>query len=483
MEPKVRSLSNIIKKKYQIIKKIDNPLFYSFNWLFPAGSNYEKLINSQILPKNNRTFLSIFHRKVMLFFFIIKSLVKFNLLLIFKNKNQKQYFKKKNIFFSHLNEIKELKNKNDFYFGSIPTWLNEKYILVLNNNTKKNSFKIINNLKENQLITPDFLSIREEIKILFIYFKLIKFFKNININDKNFAKELNYQLYNKEILYSLRKLFFFQKILKNSSARRAFLTYEGHYAEAFIIKCSKKYKIRTIALNHSYFYDFQKEYRNLHYKNFKPDIVFLTGRYIKQKIKFSSNQRVYVVGSNKINENKSTIKNFHKKSFNCVVLGDDVELTRNLFKNVYDIAKTNNKIKFYFKLHPSIRIHEVIDNPKKFFNQNNIKLTEKKIEQLFKEAKWVIYQRTTGVINSINFNVRPLYYNNQKENLDPLNKIKIWKKNFGSKEELQKILFTDINNSKIKKKVNLSKAKKMLKNYFLKMKKNKIRKLLIYEKT
>ena len=53
---------------------------------------------------------------------------------------------------------------------------------------------------------------------------------------------------------------------------------------------------------------------------------------------------------------------------------------------MHDIAKTNNKIKFYFKLHPSIKIHEIIDNQKKFFNHNNIKLTEKKIEQLYKEA-------------------------------------------------------------------------------------------------
>ena len=173
--------------------------------------------------------------------------------------------------------------------------------------------------------------------------KLIKFFKNIDINDKNFSKELNYQLYNKEILYSLRKLFFFQKIIKNSSAKRVFLTYEGHNSEAFIIQCSKKYKIQTIALNHSFFYDFQKEYRNLHYRNFKPDIVFLTGEYVKQKIKFSSYQKVYVVGSNKIYSKKAKIKNFHEKPLNCVVLGDDVELTRKLFRNVHDIAKNKQQ--------------------------------------------------------------------------------------------------------------------------------------------
>ena len=48
------------------------------------------------------------------------------------------------------------------------------------------------------------------------------------------------------------------------------------------------------------------------------------------------------------------------------------------------------------------------------------------------------------MLNSINFNVRPLYYDNLKVNLDPLNNIKIWKKNFNSKEELQKILSKDI---------------------------------------
>ena len=51
---------------------------------------------------------------------------------------------------------------------------------------------------------------------------------------------------------------------------------------------------------------------------------------------------------------------------------------------MHDIAKTNNKIKFYFKLHPSIKIHEIIDNQKNFFH-NNIKLTEKKLSNYIKK--------------------------------------------------------------------------------------------------
>jgi hypothetical protein len=475
---KIKSLENIIQKKYQIIKKIDNPLYYSFSWLFTAGSNYEKLIKNQIFSKRDRNFFLNLNRKIKLIFYIIKSFIKFYSLLLFIDKHQKRHSKIKNIFFSHLNEVKQLNDKKDFYFGLIPDWLNEKYILVLNNNTKKNSYKFFNKLKKNQIITPDFFSIKEEIQILFIYIKLINFFKNLDIKDKNFAKELNFQLYNKEILYCLRKLFFFQKILKTLKAKRVFLTYEGHYSEAFIIKCSKKYKIQTVAFNHSYFYDFQKKYRNLHYLNFRPDIVFLTGQYIKHKIKFSSNQKIVVVGSNRITENKLNIKDFNKKSYNCVMLGDDIELTRNLFKMINDIAKTNSKIKFFIKLHPSVRFEEVVDDQKIFFNQSNIFLTNKKIDELLKEAKWVIYQRTSGVLNSMNYNVRPLYFDNHKNNLDPLSNIKIWKKKFRSKEELQKLLLNDITNSKIRKNVILSKAKKMLKNYFFVMKKKQVKKIL-----
>ena len=82
----------------------------------------------------------------------------------------------------------------------------------MNNNTKKHSFKFQNKLKENQIIIPDFLSFKEELKILFTYIDLINFFKKININDKNFLKEMKIQLYNKEILYNLRKLFFFRRL-------------------------------------------------------------------------------------------------------------------------------------------------------------------------------------------------------------------------------------------------------------------------------
>ena len=226
--------------------------------------------------------------------------------------------------------------------------------------------------------------------------------------------------------------------MNNHNLKRIFFTYEGHFSEAFLIEYSRRCKIKTIAYNHSYFYNFQREYRNLHYKSFKPDIVLLTGRYIKKKIKFSSNQKIIVIGSNKIIDNKSKIKNFHKKSYTCLVLGDDVELTRRLFDIIYDIAKKNSNIKFNLKLHPSVKINQVIDNQEKFFSQNNIKLVEKRIEELFKEAKWVIYQRTTGVINAINFNVRPLYCDNLEISLDPLGEIKIWKKVLDPKNNYKK---------------------------------------------
>ena len=100
MKAKIQSLDNIIKKKYQIIKKIDNPLFYSFQWLFPAGSNYEKLIKNQIFTENNIYFFSILGCKIKLYFFIIKSFIKFFFVLILKKKQIK--IRKSKIFFFHI---------------------------------------------------------------------------------------------------------------------------------------------------------------------------------------------------------------------------------------------------------------------------------------------------------------------------------------------------------------------------------------------
>ena len=468
-------LNNIINVKYKLIKKIKNPLFYSFSWLFAADSNYERLIKNQISNKKKNYYL-ILVKKIDLSFYIFFNFFKFIIVNLFYKKNNKKLIAKKNIFFSHLNNETELKKRSDKYFGDIPNWIKENFYIVLNNNTKKNSFNYQEQLKRNQIIFPDFLNFREEINIFFTYIKLINFFKSIDISDKDVAKELNYQLYDKNIIYNLRKFFFIKKILTSCNPKKVFLTYEGHHTEAFIIEYSKKFKIKTIAYNHSIIYDFQKLYRNLHYYNFKPDVILLTGKKIKKKIKFSSNQKILIIGSNKIIKNKSKIINFDKKPNNCLVFGDDEELTKKLFFVIYKFAKKNDKIKFYFKLHPSIKLNQVIKKPKIFFSQTNINLTHEENEKLFKKVKWVIYQRTTAVLNSIYFNVRPLYYNNHQVNIDPLGKIKTWKKNFNDEKQLQKILIHDIN-SKITKKINFLKIKKEHEKYFFSIDKKKLKRL------
>lgn len=475
MNSKIKFFNKIVKKKYKIICRINDPLYFAFDWLFPAGSNFEKVINNQTNFKKNYFFYSIYLKQFILFLYILKSLLKFCVFSL-KKINNNYKFNNKNIFFSHLNNVEHINYKNDFYFGSIPSWLKEKYLIIFNNNTKKNFYEIQKALKNKQFLIPEFLGFKEEYEILITYFKLINYFRSINISDKVFKQELHYQLYNRGIIYNLRKLFFFKKIL-NSNVKKVFLTYEGHYSEAFIIKYSNKLKIKTFAYNHSYFYDFQKTYRNLHYKNFTPDVVFLTGPYIKKKMKFFPNQKIFIIGSNKVVLNKSNNVNFHKKPNNCLVLGDDVELTKKLFSLIFDLAKKNQKIKFYLKLHPSIKINQIAENTNLIKKINNIIVTNQKIEKLYDNVKWVVYQRTTGVLNSINFNVKPIYFDNSKINLDPLIYVKYWKQVFKSKNELEKILINDIKRSKLKKSNNIFKVKKMIKKYFFLMEKNQVLKI------
>lgn len=475
MNSKIKFFNKIVEKKYKIICKINDPLYFAFDWLFPAGSNFEKVINYETNFKRKYFFYTIYLKQLILLLYILKNFLKFGVLSL-RKINNKHKFDNKNIFFSHLNNVEHINNKNDFYFGSIPNWLKEKYLIIFNNNTKKPSYEIQKILKKKQFLVPEFLGFKEEYKILITYSKLVNYFRSINIPDKNFEQELHYQLYNRGIIYNLRKLFFFKKIL-NSNINKVFLTYEGHYSEAFIIKYSNKLKIKTFAYNHSYFYDFQKKYRNLHYRNFTPDVVFLTGPYIKQKIKFLPNQKIFIIGSNKVVLNKSNNVNFHKKPNNCLVLGDDVELTKKLFSLIFDLAKKNKKIKFYLKLHPSIKINQIIENTNIFNKNNNIIITNQKIEKLYDNVKWVVYQRTTGVLNSINFNVKPIYFDNSQINLDPLINVKHWKQVFKSKNELEKILINDIKRSKLKKSNNIFKVKKMIKNYFFPMEKNQVLKI------
>ena len=114
-------------------------------------------------------------------------------------------------------------------------------------------------------------------------------------------------------------------------------------------------------------------------------------------MKFFPNQKIFIIGSNKVVLNKSNNVNFHKKPNNCLVLGDDVELTKKLFSLIFDLAKKNQKIKFYLKLHPSIKINQIAENTNLIKKINNIIVTNQKIEKLYDNVKWVVYQRTTGV--------------------------------------------------------------------------------------
>ena len=122
-------------------------------------------------------------------------------------------------------------------------------------------------------------------------------------------------------------------------------------------------------------------------------------------------------------------------------------------------------------------MNQIAENTNLIKKINNIIVTNQKIEKLYDNVKWVVYQRTTGVLNSINFNVKPIYFDNSKINLDPLIYVKYWKQVFKSKNELEKILINDIKRSKLKKSNNIFKVKKMIKKYFFLMEKNQVLKI------
>ena len=87
MNSKIKFFNKIVKKKYKIICRINDPLYFAFDWLFPAGSNFEKVINNQTNFKKNYFFYSIYLKKFILFLYILKSLLKFCIFSLKKINN------------------------------------------------------------------------------------------------------------------------------------------------------------------------------------------------------------------------------------------------------------------------------------------------------------------------------------------------------------------------------------------------------------
>ena len=349
---------------------------------------------------------------------------------IFKKKETKQI---KCLFLSHLINETHLKNKDDFYYGALPRYLEKKNyhsLLILRNLTNQNSNLIYEKNKKflkNKILLSKSVNFIKELKLILIIFKtyisLIKL-KKIDKDVKKFFIDKNLLKFAGSTYNNLKLLMQVEYIVKKYQPNYFFLTYEGHAWEKLIINQIKK-KFPNIKLC-AYQFSIVTKYSSSIYldigKEFNPDFILTSGNYTKKKF-IKKNKRDTIclnIGSNKfIKKIKS-----NKNSKNILILPEGFNSeTINMMRFTIAAAIRFKDKKFVFRFHPMInksqffKIH-LLDNlkiPKNLIISNNL------FDEDLKNSKYVIYRGSAAAIQALASSKIVIYLKFSNEiNIDPL---------------------------------------------------------------
>ncbi len=350
--------------------------------------------------------------------------------IIFKKKKTKQI---KCLFLSHLINETHLKNKDDFYYGTLPGYLEKKNyhsLLILRNLTNQNSNLIFQKNKrflKNKILLSKSATLIKELKLILSIFKtyisLIKL-KKIDKDVKRFFINKNLLKFAGSTYNNLKLLMQIEYIVKKYKPNYFFLTYEGHAWEKLIIsQIKKKYpNIKLCAYQFSIVTKFSSSIYLDIGKEFNPDFILTSGNYTKKKF-IKKNKRDTIclnIGSNKFIKKVESDKN----SKNILILPEGFNSeTINMMKFAIDAATRFKDKKFVFRFHPMInefhffKIHlkDKLKMPKNLIISNNT------FDEDLKNSKYVIYRGSAAAIQALALSKIVIYLKFSNEiNIDPL---------------------------------------------------------------
>ena len=382
---------------------------------------------------------------------------------------------------------------NDFIFGNVISDLRIQYnvkVLYINNTTF-NSRKIFQELKNNKniFILKKILSISEEILVLLFQFTELKnlilnfFLKKIDLY--NSLLILN-DLFSYETRNNIRLKIQLEELLKIYLPKVVVTSFEGHCWEKIVFSICKSINginVKTVGYQHAGIIKNQFSINRKYKKNYNPDFILTSGNInLDFFYNFFSKKKnkLFEIGSNRSNTHSKNniLKKFfyNKKNINnCLVIPEGTnEETKILFDFSYNLAKSIPKLNFILRAHPQINLKKFI---KKFFIFNrykslkNIIISNNSFEKDIKRCQIVIYRGSTGVVTAVLNGLIPIYYRQSNEdiNIDPIFKLKRFKKKISTKKDFIKIL-----NSNFIESVNDTEfAIKFCKKYFTSLERNK----------
>ena len=453
------------------------------------------------LFKNSYSISKTFIKKIKNLLGIIAIMI----LSLFKRNHYFNTYNNKNnkidiLFISHFLNKSQIQNKEDFYFGNIPSQLTEKNytsLIALINQSGSECDYISSKWKDNnkvpRIILSKTIGFVNEFKILLRLIKESKRLKiEINKENNKFQKKVlsmasNECLSNRSMI-NLRIAFQIKILVKKFNPKYLIITHEGHSFERIIFSYAREAnkEIKCIGYQHANVFRLQHAIcRNLKFQ-YNPDAVFTSGINGKSKLKKSKKlNKIFIemIGSNR-SFNRNYIK--YKKNKNitsqkqtCLVIPEGLlSECFILFDFSLNCAKLFPNIKFIWRLHPGIDFDIHIKN--KYHNKlpRNIIISKQTLEKDFSSSNWALYRGTTTIIQALISGIKPIYLKIPFEiNIDPLHKLKNWHAVTSDANDFGNII-NNFNLSKKWKYKNWNIAKKYCCNFYEPLNINKLTRII-----
>jgi hypothetical protein len=378
-----------------------------------------------------------------------KIALKFIINLFYKLFFSKKYWHatsilKKNydyIFVSHLLNVDQAGQNDDFYFGDIPNLLvqkGENVLIVLLNHTGVPNNLLCSKWQHKHvtrvLLTSDigfFKELKAVFKILFEFKRLNKELKKEkSILKKGILLLAKNQFY--PTLDNYRKSQQFLRLAKITSPKNIVTTFEGHGWERIFFSSFREFipNVKCFAYQHALVFKEQHAIRRNLQKKYNPNTILTSGLCAKNQF-FKSNNfshiDIKILGTNRvpnknlINKNEINFNRSHNQTILVIPEAINSECIL-LFEFSINCAKLLPDINFIWRLHPLMDFNKLFNqNPHLLLRPGNIIISKDTLEDDILRSQKVLYRGSTAIINCILSGLKPIYLRIHNEmTIDPL---------------------------------------------------------------
>lgn len=370
------------------------------------------------------------------------AIIRFNSKLIVINENADL------LFISHLVSLQESKTDKDFYYGTLPLFLEKgkglhSITALIDHTPSDKSFIQKKSIEEkglNRFLFPKTLSISKE---LGFGIQCFRSFRKLSIaasrerdpERKKILREASLHALSPETANALRIQELTRHILKKTGAGNLVITWEGRSWERLTIQAARSVNtsIKCIGYQHTVLLSSSHALKNALGKEYDPDIICTLGEATAESIRASNtftDTKILPFGSYRMGGNTSGEKPLTQNS-TCLVAPEGIESESCLlFGFAVELAKQSPDTQFIFRTHPVLPYQWLADKyPSLKDLPANCRLSEQaNINDDFLRCDLLLYRGSSVAIYAVLNGLKPFYYSIQGEiSIDPLYMLGNWR--------------------------------------------------------